>query len=155
VKQHPWTDEASGKAQMDNSSIPDFFVHSKIDNKIGGKGHICSLKSEKSAFVSHDLPSLAKATGNDSTESIDGSSNGFDKNICGSAEPKNIDGTAEPTRQANALVSDTSGIRNPEPCDETVLAEQMVNICDRASTSSLVSKVSCIHSDSSTKTVET
>jgi hypothetical protein len=147
-------DEASGKAQTGNGNDLDLFVHSKIDNNIDGKTHFCSLKSEKSVFVSHDQPSLAKATENDIIESISGPSNGFDKSIDGSPEPKNIDGTAEPTRQTYALISDTSGICNPEPCGETVLAEQMVNICDRARASSLVSKVSCINSDASTKTVQ-
>jgi hypothetical protein len=147
-------DEASGKAQTGNDNDLDLFVHSKIDNNIDGKTHFCSLKSEKSVFVSHDQPSLVKATENDIIESISGHNNGFDKSIDDSPEPKNIDGTAEPTRQTNALISDTSGICNTEPCGETVLAEQMVNICDKAIASSLVSKVSCIHSDASTKTVQ-
>jgi hypothetical protein len=147
-------DEASGKAQTGNDNDLDLFVHSKIDNNIDGKTHFCSLKSEKSVFVSHDQPSLVKATENDIIESISGHNNGFDKSIDDSPEPKNIDGIAEPTRQTNALISDTSGICNTEPCGETVLAEQMVNICDKAIASSLVSKVSCIHSDASTKTVQ-
>ncbi|TKW36225.1 hypothetical protein SEVIR_2G426600v4 [Setaria viridis] len=136
-------DRVSEEACMDRENVPNL-VHTGTDSDDCGKTPTCSMKLEEPAFVSKfDRSPSHEARGNVPTESIEGSKNAFGITI---------DVSAEPVSQANAVVSYTNG--TCDPVDDTVLAESTANICDGTSTTSLVSKVSCIHSDTSTRTFE-
>lgn len=136
-------DRVSEEACMDSENIPNL-VRTGTDNDDTGKTPTCSMKLEEPAFVSKfDQSPSQKARGNEPTESIEGSKNAFSITI--NVSPELIS-------QANAVVSYTNG--TCDPVDDTVLAEPTANICDGTSTTSLVSKVSCIHSDTSTRTFE-
>ncbi|CAN6185412.1 unnamed protein product, partial [Urochloa humidicola] len=136
----------SEEACMDSENVPNLVVHTGADGDDCGKTPTCSVKLEEPAFVSKfdQLPSH-KASGNEPMESIEGSKN---------ASGVTVDVSAEPVIQANAVVSYTNGTCDPVLHDDTVLAESTVNVCDRTSTTSLVSKLPCIHSDTSTRTFE-
>lgn len=134
------------EACMDCENGPDLVVHTGIDTDDSGKDLTCSMKLEEPTFVSKfdQLPSC-NTSGNEPMESVDGSINGFGRPI---------DVSAEPVSQANAAVSYTSGNCDSLSHDDSVLAESVVNVCDRTSASSLISKISCIHSGTSTRTFE-
>ncbi|KAJ1292197.1 hypothetical protein BS78_02G373400 [Paspalum vaginatum] len=139
-------DKVCEESCMDSENVPDLVVHTCIDNNDCGKAQTCSTKLEEPAFVSKfDQLVSHNACGDEPMESIEGSSNGFSRTIGVSAEP---------VSQANAVMSYTSGTCDSVPHDDTVLVQSVVNVCDRTSASSLVSKVSCIRSDTSTRTFE-
>jgi hypothetical protein len=138
-------DRVSEEACMDSENVPNLVVHTGIDSDKCEKTPTRSMKLEEPALVSKlDQPPSHKPSGNEPRESVEGSKNAFSITIGVSAEP---------ISQANAVVSYTNGTCDPVLHDDTVLAESTVSICDTSATC-LVSKVSCIHSDTSTRTFE-
>ncbi|KAG0546115.1 hypothetical protein BDA96_02G419900 [Sorghum bicolor] len=139
-------DKVSEETCIDSENVPDLVVHTGIDSNDCVKGIACSMKLEEPGFASKfdRLPSC-NASGNKPTESIEGSTNGFGKTI---------DVSSEPISRANATVSYTSGSCDPVLHIGTVLDKSVVSVRDRTSASSLVSKVPCIHSDTSTGAFE-
>jgi hypothetical protein len=139
-------DKVSEETCKDSENVPDLVVHTGIDSNDCVKGTACSMKLEEPGFASKfdRLPSC-NTSGNKPTESIEGSTNGFGKTI---------DVSSEPISQTNATVSYTSGSCDPVPHVGTVLDKSVVSVRDRTSASSLVSKVPCIHSDTSTRAFE-
>ncbi|KAG2638760.1 protein HUA2-LIKE 3-like isoform X5 [Panicum virgatum] len=138
-------DRVSEEACMDSENAPNLVVHTGIDSDKCEKTPPCSMKLEEPGVVSEfDQPPSHKLSGNEPRESVEGSKNAFSITI---------DVSAEPISQANGVVSYTNGTCDPVLHDDTVLAESTVSICDTRATC-LVSKVSCIHSDTSNRTVE-
>jgi len=138
-------DRVSEEACMDNENVPNLVVHTGIDSNKCEKTPTHSMKLEEPALVSKfDQPLSHEPSGNEPRESVEGSKNAFSITVGVSPEP---------ISQANAVVSYANGTCDPVLHDDTVLAESTVSICD-TSGSCLVSKVSCIHSDTSTRIFE-
>uniref|UniRef100_A0A0E0LP74 PWWP domain-containing protein n=1 Tax=Oryza punctata TaxID=4537 RepID=A0A0E0LP74_ORYPU len=114
---------------MDDKNIP-LTVCSRADNDVCGKARTYSMES--------------KASGNESMEPTGDPAHDF---------AKNVNGSAEPVSQANVVPS-SNGNCNSVPHDDTHLAKPTVNVSDRTSASSLVTKISCIQSDASSQTFE-